>query len=266
MTPSRLSTKAAKPHGTPFTLENLSAFEKRVIARLAKGGRIVFQDGGHGKIGPVKVPASLIESLIASDVLDITIDEARLSDVGVAFAARMKAQQCGPQEEDRFAGQHRDMATETIEVDSAKQSVRVNRSESPLWWLRARRDKTGKALISDLQFAAGERLRQDWEMSQLGPKTTMPWSDAPPQRGRRHAPEAPDLPPGALRAKERVNAALDHCGHGLGDILIRVCCKEEGLSDAESALNWPRRSGKLILGFGLERLVDFYGLRTGTHR
>ncbi|MEM6682203.1 MAG: DUF6456 domain-containing protein [Pseudomonadota bacterium] len=245
------------------SLSTLSSFEQRIINRLAKGGRLHFEPSGHAKLGPITVPASIIDRFIAQDLLDVTLDDARLSSVGAAFATRMKSTNRTTTDEDVFANQHRDMVTEHIEIDQAKQKVRVNRSDSPLWWLRARRDKNGKPLISDLQFAAGERLRQDWEMSQLGPKICMSWTDTPPQRDRSSAPEARDLPPGAFRAKERVHAALAYCGEGLGDVLIRVCCREEGLTEAESAMNWPRRSGKLILGFGLERLVDFYGMRSG---
>lgn len=246
----------------PKSHADFTGFEQRVVLRLSRGGRLKLQDSGHARLGAMTVPASLVARLQAADLLDIAPDGACLSRVGAAFAARLRSVQDVPSE-DRFAGQHRDMQTQSMEVDGEKQKVRVNRSESPLWWLRSRRDKAGNPLISDLQFAAGERLRQDWEMAQLGPRVCMSWSDSPPDRGSRGAPSAPDLPPGALRAKERVSAAIDQCGGGLGDILIRVCCNQEGLTDAEQALGWPRRSGKLILGFALERLVDFYGLHAG---
>lgn len=257
-----------KKHLDRLPHDTLTGFEERVVLRLSKGARLRLLDSGHARLGPLNVPASLVQRLMAADLLDVTAQEAGLSQVGTSFAARLKSRPGSGHDhihskEDTFANQHRDMQTQEIEMDEEVQKVRVNRSESPLWWLMARRDKAGKPLITDLQFAAGERLRQDWEMAHLGPRICMSWSDSPPARGRRGAPLAPDMPPGALRAKERVNAAVAHCGGGLGDILVRVCCNHEGLSDAERALNWPRRSGKLILGFGLDRLVDFYGLQAG---
>ena len=48
-------------------------------------------------------------------------------------------------------------------------SVAVNLAESPLTWLHAR------GHLSDGQFAAGERLRADWERAQLAPSVTMRW-------------------------------------------------------------------------------------------
>jgi hypothetical protein len=42
--------------------------------------------------------------------------------------------------------------------------------------------------------------------------------------------------------------------------LWRVVCACEGLAAAETALGWPSRAGKLVLGFGLDRVADFYRL------
>ena len=48
-----------------------------------------------------------------------------------------------------------------------KRSATVNLAESPLTWLHAR------GHLSHRQFAAGERLRADWETAQLAPSITM---------------------------------------------------------------------------------------------
>ena len=57
-------------------------------------------------------------------------------------------------------------------------SVTVNLAESPLGWLFAR------GHVSRRQFDAGERLRMDWERSQLAPRVTMSWDAAPIARSR----------------------------------------------------------------------------------
>jgi hypothetical protein len=33
------------------------------------------------------------------------------------------------------------------------------------------------------------------------------------------------------------------------------------MRDAEQALGWPARAGKLVLGMALDRLADFYRMR-----
>ena len=42
------------------------------------------------------------------------------------------------------------------------------------------------------------------------------------------------------------------------DVLWRVVCAKESLPDAEKALQWPARSGKLVLKLALDRVADFY--------
>jgi hypothetical protein len=64
-----------------------------------------------------------------------------------------------------------------------------------------------------------------------------------------------------LRAKERFQAAVDAAGPGLSDILWRVVCAGEGMRDAETALGWPARAGKLVLTLALDRVADYYRLK-----
>lgn len=131
-------------------------------------------------------------------------------------------------------------------------SVTVNLAESPLGWLRAR------GLVSERQFAAGERLREDWERAQLAPQITMRWGAAPSAKGRRGPAAVPDPTEAQIAAKRRFEAAAEAVGGGLGDILWRVVCAGEGMRDAEQALGWPARAGKLVLGIALDRLADHY--------
>ncbi len=61
-----------------------------------------------------------------------------------------------------------------------------------------------------------------------------------------------------IAAKARFDAAVAAAGSGLSDILWRVVCAGEGLPAAEKALEWPVRSGKLVLRIALDRIADFY--------
>ena len=131
-------------------------------------------------------------------------------------------------------------------------SVTVNRAESPLGWLLAR------GLVSRRQYEAGERLRGDWERAQLAPRVTMAWDAAPVARGRGGSAAEPDLTGAQLDAKRRFDAAVASAGPGLADILWRVVCAGEGMRDAETALGWPARAGKLVLTFALDRVAAFY--------
>jgi hypothetical protein len=131
-------------------------------------------------------------------------------------------------------------------------SVTVNLAESPLGWLYSR------GLLTSIQFDAGERLRSDWERAQLAPRVTMAWDSAPIARSRGGAAPALDAPSGQIDARRRFDAALDEAGPGLADILWRIVCAGEGMRDAESALGWPARAGRLVLTLALDRVARFY--------
>jgi uncharacterized protein DUF6456 len=134
-------------------------------------------------------------------------------------------------------------------------SVTVNMAESPLGWLFAR------GLVSQRQYDAGERLRADWERSQLAPRVTMAWDSAPIARGRGGSAPQPDLNGAQIDARCRFHAAVDAAGPGLSDILWRVVCAGEGMREAETALGWPARAGKLVLTLALDRIADHYRVR-----
>lgn len=131
-------------------------------------------------------------------------------------------------------------------------SVTVNLAESPLGWLFAR------GHLSQRQFDAGERLRTDWERAQLAPRVTMAWDSAPVGRRRGGAATGPDLAGSQIDARQRFDGAIDAAGPGLSDILWRVVCAGEGMRDAETALGWPARAGKLVLTLALDRVASFY--------
>ncbi|HEX6218507.1 MAG TPA: DUF6456 domain-containing protein [Sphingomicrobium sp.] len=131
-------------------------------------------------------------------------------------------------------------------------SVTVNLAESPLGWLFSR------GLLTAAQFDAGERLRSDWERAQLSPRVTMAWDSAPIARSRGGA--APELSASnsQIDAKRRFDAALQEAGPGLSEILWRIVCAGEGMRDAETALGWPARAGRLVLTLALDRVARYY--------
>ena len=134
-------------------------------------------------------------------------------------------------------------------------SVTVNLAESPLGWLYSR------DLVTRRQFDAGEQLRCDWERAQLAPRITMAWDAAPVSGQRGSAGSDVDLNGAQIDAKRRFQSAIGAAGPGLADILWRVVCSGEGMREAETALGWPARAGKLVLTLALDRVADFYRIR-----
>lgn len=134
-------------------------------------------------------------------------------------------------------------------VARRRRSVTVNVAESPIGWLHAHGHLDARL------FDAGERLRADYERAQLGPNVTMRWDavriKATGERGLNKTERQ-------LAARDRFDGAMTCAGRGLEDILWRVVCAGESLPVAEKALEWPSRSGKLVLRLALDRVADFY--------
>lgn len=135
-----------------------------------------------------------------------------------------------------------------------RRSVTINQVESPLGWLHRH------GHLDRRQFDAGEQLRSDWERANLSPCVTMRWDPMP-----RSAPSpvrGGDLSPTERQAsaKSRFDSALEAAGPGMSDILWRVVCAGEGMRDAETALGWPARAGKLVLRMALDRVATYYRL------
>ena len=133
-----------------------------------------------------------------------------------------------------------------------KRSVTVNLAESPLSWLHAR------GHLTDREHDAGERLHADYERANLAPSITMRWDPVRVDGG-----SGGDLNPSErqLAAKARFDEAMATAGKGLRDILWHVVCAGQSVPDTEKALNWPARSGKLVLKLALDRVADFYRIR-----
>ena len=71
----------------------------------------------------------------------------------------------------------------------------------------------------------------------------------------------PDPRGAQIDAQRRFDAAMADAGPGLTDILWRIVCAGEGMREAESALGWPARAGKLVLTLALDRVADHYRIR-----
>ena len=136
--------------------------------------------------------------------------------------------------------------------------------ESPLLRLATRPEKGGKPYLDAEQFAAGEKLRRDFEMSGLSQRVTTSYAMAG-SNGSRHWQMSDNamerLTENMLAARYRLHKALDAVGPELSGILYHVCCLAAGLEQAELHLELPRRSAKAILALALNRLARHYGIK-----
>ena len=159
---------------------------------------------------------------------------------------------------DPYSEQHRDWAERKSERQgNKKRGIRYNATESPLSALSRRKDKDGKPFLNPELVAAGERLREDFELAQMGPRVTQNWEKFLTGGARGEFSGAPGSG-GSDRARERVMTALADLGPGLGDVVLRCCCFLEGMEAVERRMGWSARSGKIVLRIALLRLRQHY--------
>ncbi|MGB7242303.1 MAG: DUF6456 domain-containing protein [Sulfitobacter sp.] len=164
-----------------------------------------------------------------------------------------------------FADQHRSWGEKTLhDADSDQpRRVRYNLGESPLTSLARRRGKDGAPFLDEGLVRAGERLREDFELAQMGPRIAQNWDRFVTPNGRGGFAPDSGVGDGPSAARKRVSKALGDLGPGLSDVVLRCCCYLEGLETAEKRLGWSARSGKIVLRIALMRLKRHYDETTG---
>ena len=269
-----------KPLRTPCDEATVMKEARRILRRLAESGAIL-------AVAPQMEKAAVLRELpdgrsTRTAVVDRHVAEAfalkdwislsrsgkvatyRLSQVGRAALKRMLEEpRRAPANRDGFAeaqspfgDQHRVWGSKEVDGDTpgeGRRRVRYNMAESPVVALSRRREKDGKPFLAPELVTAAERLREDFELAQMGPRVTQDWNRFL-TAGTRGGFGSGDGLRGPEAARERVAGALRDLGPGLGDMALRCCCFLEGLEATEKRMGWSARSGKIVLRIALERL------------
>jgi hypothetical protein len=199
-----------------------------------------------------------VETLLAAD-LAVRGQEGGLhvTGAGRAYLARAAAARGGPV--DPFRAQHLSVSRTQLRVDGANKTVIVDEGESPLAWLARRKGRDGRALIEPHQWQAGERLRAEFTMAHLMPRTTSNWQ-APVARDGRGGEGGRTFTDTMIAARQQVRGALDAVGPEFAGLLVDICCFLKRLDDVERERGWPPRSAKVVLQLALNQLARHYGL------
>ncbi|WP_342707287.1 DUF6456 domain-containing protein [Jannaschia pohangensis] len=234
----------------------------------------VLRDTGETPTRTATLPKSVAQAFILKDWVSCykagRVTQYRITEAGRAALKRLLSDSLSARVEARgmaespspFLTQHMEMGERVFTARSGDQTLRVNLSESPLGSLARKKDRDGKPFLSMDLVVAGERLREDFESAQMGPRVGQNWERflTPGGRGQMQ-PGSPCS--GPEEARTRVSDALRDLGPGLADVVLRVCCFLEGLEACEKRLGWAARSGKIVLRIALQRLAAHYD---GRHR
>ncbi|MBA8876710.1 DUF6456 domain-containing protein [Phyllobacterium myrsinacearum] len=223
--------------------------KSQAAAAAAGNGKMMLESRGGGAIS---VERSALEHALRQGLAASNASRVVITDTGRAFLRRADSGA------DIYAAQHRSEAVIVVDDKNGPARVRRNDGESPLGLLHKRRDSSGRPLISEAAFKAGERLRNDYTLGNLMPALGVNWSAAGTGASHRSGNGVLEITDAALAARHRVERALEAVGPELSGVLVDVCCFLKGLEIVERERQWPVRSAKLILKTALAALDRHY--------
>ncbi|MDR0810375.1 MAG: helix-turn-helix domain-containing protein, partial [Gemmobacter sp.] len=225
---------------TPITLDEagIQREARRVLRRMAEPGAVmavaqdmekaaVLRAGSDGRMVQTAVLERAVAQAFALKDWIACARQGRLATYEITAPGRAALRRL-VEEEDRRRRTHH-AACGMAEAPAAfagwqagataesQRRLRVALTESPVAVLARRRDQDGRVFLEPDLVRAAERLREDYELAQMGARGAQNWEGI--LAGAEAAPDAPD------GARARVAAALRDLGPGLGDIVLRVCCQ-----------------------------------------
>lgn len=260
-----------------LTQSRIEQESKRILRRLAEQGAVlaaardmetavvVRQMPDGDQMRTAVVARDIAQALALKDWISCADPQGRIVRYVITNAGRAELRRLTAQDENR-AGGFSEKEIPSIEWDAEamtgvpRHPHRYQTQESPLVGLSRRRDRKGKPFLSRDLVAAGERLREDYEIVEVGYDGFDDWQSV--LDGTTHG-DADAGSRGATEALARISAALGELGPGLGDVALRCCCFLEGLEQTEKSMGWSARSGKIVLRIALQRLNRHYAETQG---
>lgn len=266
-------SEAARPVG--LTQDEIDQDAKRILRRLCEQGAllavaaametaVVVRMTPEGEqVRTAVVDREIAQAMALKDWITCPEPESRVARYFITNAGRAALRRLTAQDENRASGFAECNAAPdddakwdiaTIEGVTRPQH-RHFATESPLVGLSRRKDRSGQPFLPRDLVAAGERLREDYELVEVGMGGIDSWESL--MHGQEDSGQV-DGPKAAVAAHGRIKDALTDLGPGLGDVVLRCCCFLEGLEQTEKAMGWSARSGKIVLRIALQRLKRHY--------
>ncbi|MCB2136091.1 MAG: helix-turn-helix domain-containing protein [Rhodobacteraceae bacterium] len=280
-----MSKQEARPMTAPIRSADVQIADDKTVEREARRIlRRLCEAGAVLAVAPDLDKAAVLKGTVRTAVLDRAIAQAfamkdwisvkgqgrvmtyQITMAGRSVLKRLLADEAAgraggfAEAQSPFAEQHRVWSDRAVMEpgSSTPRRMRFNLAESPLAVLARRKEKDGQPFLLPELVAAGERLREDFELAQMGPRVAQNWDRFLTAADRGNFAGDSGTGEGAQRARDRVAAALRDLGPGLGDMVLRCCCFLEGLEVAEKRMGWSARSGKIVLRIALQRLKRHY--------
>ncbi|MEC7760540.1 MAG: DUF6456 domain-containing protein [Pseudomonadota bacterium] len=135
-------------------------------------------------------------------------------------------------------------------------------AEPPLRVLARRKRGDGSSFLSKPMVRAAERFRESYEIARAGGAISDDIGDLIEGRMRPMMASTDGATALALprhqSAFQSLAKAVEKLGPELAEAVILSCCKETGMEEIEQRLDFPARSGKIVLRIALNTLLRHY--------
>ena len=234
------------------------------VARDMDSAVVVREEPGGGALRTAVVAREIAQAMALREWIASTDPDQRIARYTITAAGRAALRGLTAAAENRAQGfadtrANRPGADNAWELNAdLSGNTRFVVVESPLVGLARRKDRDGAPFLSRELVNVGERLRQDFELADVG-------TDILDDPAAAFADDPAGLHPATRAARDRVQAALADLGPGLAEVVLRCCCLLEGLETTEQKLGWSARSGKIVLRIALQRLLRHYAETQGKY-
>ncbi|WP_242648978.1 DUF6456 domain-containing protein [Cognatiyoonia sediminum] len=220
------------------------------VARDMETAVVVRDDDECGSLRTAVVETSVAQAMALRNWISCKDPDARIAKYFITAEGKRAVRELIAEEENRACNfSDNQMIGETANNTDGRSRYIV--AENPVMSLSRRRDKTGIPFISREQLEAGERIRQDYELSGIDASTLQ-------EQGDFDSSDTDSLHHGVAAARARLSTALKELGPGLADVAIECCCLQNGIEVTEKKMGWSARSGKVVLRIALTRLIQHY--------
>lgn len=240
---------------------------KHHIKKLPLGEVALYRDKFDQKIFVKKLPVKLIEFMHENSWLELDVGIYKSTEVGHNWLAEfLYFLDLKPTAETNMDDVQNIVApyvnAQKSLVEMGEMSLHMNDVQhSPIIKLYNRQRNIAHKYLNAIHVEAGQKLFDYFVTANLEPNVTMDWERLKSVKQSHHTGQSGnDFSEQTYLARQQLYDCLKYTGPEFAAVLVEICLFGNGLEATERTMNWPARSGKLLLTMALDRLAEHLGI------
>ncbi|GGD31720.1 DUF6456 domain-containing protein [Sinisalibacter lacisalsi] len=235
-----------------------------VIAQGVEDAVVVHNAGGDRPVRRAVVGRPVAEALVLRELI-AGEPSGRIARYTITAAGRAEAIRRIAEAESRRAagtGLAEDADAAPVPRPQARRRAEPRKravgADAPLHVLARRRRTDGSAFLPPELIAAALKFRESYELARIGGGLTRDWGRLVSGRTASGRVVNGAGPTRRLEAEQSLAAAIRALGPDLAESVLLAVCHERGMEEIEDQLDFPARSGKIVLRIALRTLHRHY--------